>query len=72
MTRAQTVADRIVSEADASGFRAHGLHVLAGDDVAEHRWTADLREDLHPAAKGFCVIAAGIAADVGLKRRDVP
>ena len=72
MTRAQSVADRIVLEADASGFRAHGLHVLIGDDVAEHRWTADVREDIHSAAKGVCVIAAGIAADEGLISLDAP
>ena len=72
MTRAQSVADRIVLEADASGFRAHGLHVLAGDDVAEHRWTADVREDIHSAAKGVCVLAAGIAADEGMVSLDVP
>ncbi|MDR7184683.1 CubicO group peptidase (beta-lactamase class C family) [Microbacterium trichothecenolyticum] len=72
MTRAQSVADRIVLEADTSGFRAHGLHVLAGDDVAEHRWTADVREDIHSAAKGVCVLAAGIAADEGMVSLDVP
>lgn len=72
MTRAQSVADRIVLEADASGFRAHGLHVLVGDDDAEHRWTADVREDIHSAAKGVCVLAAGIAADEGLVSLDVP
>ena len=72
MTRAQSIADRIVLEADASGFRAHGLHVLIGDDVAEHRWTADVREDIHSAAKGVCVIAAGIAADEGLISLDAP
>ncbi|MDR7114039.1 CubicO group peptidase (beta-lactamase class C family) [Microbacterium trichothecenolyticum] len=72
MTRAQSIADRIVLEADASGFRAHGLHVLIGDDVAEHRWTADVREDIHSAAKGVCVLAAGIAADEGLISLDAP
>lgn len=72
MTRAQSVSDRIVLETDASGFRAHGLHVLVGDDVAEHRWTADVREDIHSAAKGVCVLAAGIAADEGLISLDAP
>ena len=72
VTRAQFIADRIVSEADASGFRAHGLHVLVGDDIAEHRWTADVREDIHSAAKGVCVLAAGIAADEGLISLDAP
>ncbi|MFB7893968.1 serine hydrolase domain-containing protein [Microbacterium sp. NPDC056044] len=72
MTRAQSIAESIVLEADASGFRAHGLHVLVGDDVAEHRWTADVREDIHSAAKGVCVLAAGIAADEGVVSLDVP
>jgi len=72
VTRAQIVADRIVREADASGFSAHGLHVLIGDDVAEHRWAPDLREDIHSAAKGVCVLAAAIAADEGLISFDAP
>ncbi|WP_223625420.1 serine hydrolase [Microbacterium sp. EST19A] len=72
MTRALTVRDRIVREADASGFVAHGLHVLAGSDVAEHRWTPDIREDVHSAAKGVCVLAAGIAADEGHIDLDAP
>lgn len=72
MSRAQPIADRIVQEADSSGFRAHGLHVRRGDDVAEHRWTADAREDIHSVAKGVCVIAAGIATDEGLVSVDAP
>lgn len=72
MTRALTVRDRIVREADASGFGAHGLHVLIGSDVAEHRWTPDIREDVHSAAKGVCVLAAGIAADEGRIEFDAP
>ncbi len=72
MTRAQAIRDAIVREADASGFRAHGLHVLVGDDVAEHRWTPDVREDIHSAAKGVCVLAAGIAADEGRIAFDEP
>ena len=72
MTRARAVRDRIVPEVEASGFGAHGLHVLVGDDVAEHRWTADVREDVHSAAKAVCVLAAGIAADEGLISFDEP
>ena len=72
MTRAQTVRDRIVREADATGFAAHGLHVLIGSDVAEHRWSPDVREDVHSAAKGVCVLAVGIAADEGLIDLNVP
>ncbi|GAA2981599.1 CubicO group peptidase (beta-lactamase class C family) [Microbacterium terrae] len=72
MTRAQTVRDRIVDEVAASGFGAHGLHVLVGDDTAAHRWAPDVREDIHSAAKGICVIAAGIAADEGMLSFDEP
>lgn len=72
MTRAQTVRDRIVDEVAASGFGAHGLHVLVGDDTAAHRWAPDVREDIHSAAKGICVIAAGIAADEGMLSVDEP
>jgi len=72
MTSAQSIRDRIVPQVDASGFGAHGLHVRIGDDVAEHRWAADIREDIHSAAKGVCVLAAGIAADEGLVSLDAP
>ena len=72
MTRAETIRDRLVDHADASGFAAHGLHVLVGADVAEHRWTADVREEIHSVAKGVCVLAAGIAADEGLVSLDAP
>lgn len=57
---------------DTSGFGAHGLHVRLGDDVAEHRWTDDVREEIHSVAKGVSVLAAGIAADEGLVSLDLP
>lgn len=72
VTPAQTLRDRIVQEIDARGFGAHGLHVLVGDDTAEHRWTPDVREDVHSAAKGVCVLAAGLAVDEGLLSLDTP
>jgi CubicO group peptidase (beta-lactamase class C family) len=72
VTQARTVLDRIVHEADAAGFGAHGLHVLIGDDAAEHRWTDDVREDVHSVTKGLCVLAAGIAAEAGLVSFDEP
>lgn len=65
MTRAETVRDRIVEAVAVQGFGAHGLHVLIGDDEAGHRWTDDVREDVHSVAKGVCVLAAGFAADEG-------
>lgn len=72
MTRAQLLLERIVREADETGFTAHGMHVLIDDEVAEHRWTPDVREDVQSVAKGVCVIAAGIAADEGLVEIDAP
>ncbi|PZE61825.1 serine hydrolase, partial [Curtobacterium sp. MCBD17_021] len=72
MTRAQTVRDAIVAEVDRTGFGAHGLHVLVGDDAAGHRWTPDVREDVQSIAKGVCVLAAGIASDDGLVDLDAP
>lgn len=72
MTRAQLLLDSIVREADATGFGAHGMHVLLGDDAAEHRWVDDVREDIQSVAKGICVLAAGMAADEGLVGFDVP
>lgn len=72
MTRAQSVRDRIVRQADVAGFTAHGLHVLIGSEIAEHRWTPDIREDIHSAAKGVCVLAAAFAADEGIISFDEP
>jgi CubicO group peptidase (beta-lactamase class C family) len=72
VNRAQLIRDRIVRQVDDTGFTAHGLHVLVGDDVAEHRWTPDVREDVHSAAKGVCILAAALAADDGLISLDEP
>lgn len=72
MTRAQQIRDRIVEHVDESGFGAHGLHVRVGGDVAEHRWTPDVREEIHSVAKGICVLAVGLAADEGLIEPDAP
>lgn len=73
MTTATSILDAIVRHVDETGFGAHGLHVrTANDDVAEHRWTPDVREEIHSAAKGVCVLATGIAADDGLVDVDEP
>jgi len=72
VTRAQTVRDRIVDQVETSGFVAHGLHVRVASDTAEHRWTEDVREDIHSVAKGVCVLAAGMAADEGAVSLDEP
>lgn len=69
---AQTVRDRLVEYVESSGFGAHGLHVRIGDEVAEHRWGPDVREDIHSAAKGVCVLAAAIAEAEGLISLDAP
>ncbi|MGW9113495.1 serine hydrolase domain-containing protein [Microbacterium sp. NPDC055683] len=72
MTRAQTVLDRIVRASDEEGFVAHSAHVRIGDDTAEHRWSDDVRRDIHSVAKGVCVMAAGMASDEGLFDVDAP
>jgi len=72
VNRAHLIRDRIVRQVDDTGFAAPGLHVLVGDEVAEHRWTPDIREDVHSAAKGVCVLAAALAADDGLISIDEP
>ena len=72
MSRAQTVRDRIVERIEETGFGAHGLHVRVAADTAVHRWTDDVREDVHSVAKGVCVLAAGLAADEGAVSFDVP
>lgn len=72
MSRASSIRDQIVDRAETSGFAAHGLHVLVGSDTAEHRWTPDVREDIHSVAKGVCVLAAGIASDEGAFDLDAP
>ncbi len=72
MSRAERVRDLIVERIDTTGFVAHGLHVLAGNDTAEHRWTEDRREDIHSVAKALCVFAAGIAEREGAVSLDAP
>ncbi|MBO3665162.1 serine hydrolase domain-containing protein [Microbacterium stercoris] len=72
MTSAATALERFVRGIEAEGLGAHGVHVLIADDEASHRWAPDERADIHSAAKGVCVIAAGIAADEGLFDLDAP
>lgn len=54
---ALSVKDSLVAIIEDTGFRAHGLHVRAGDGTAEHRWAPDVREDIQSVAKGVCVLA---------------
>ncbi|MCI1017808.1 serine hydrolase [Microbacterium sp. C5A9] len=70
MTPAAEVRDLIVQRTEETGFGAHGLHVLIGDEIAEHRWAPDDREEIHSVAKALCVLAAGIAADEGVVSLD--
>lgn len=72
MTRAESVLAALVAHVSASGFGAHGIHVRIGEDTAEHRWTPDVREEIHSVAKAVSVLAAGIAADEGEISLDVP
>lgn len=72
MPIAQSILDRIVSAADEDRFAAHAVHVLAGDETAEHHWSDDIRRDVHSLAKGVCALAVGVAADEGLMDVDAP
>ncbi|MCA5924598.1 serine hydrolase domain-containing protein [Curtobacterium oceanosedimentum] len=72
MHSATTLLDAVVRHVDATGFRAHGVHVRTADDTAEHHWTPDVRRQVHSVAKAVCVLATGIAADDGLVDVDEP
>lgn len=72
MTRAAALRDALVARIDDTGFAAHGVHVRVGDDVAMHRWTPDVREEIHSVAKAVAVLAAGTAADEGIVSLDDP
>lgn len=63
---AQVLCDKIVKHIDETKFGAHGLHVRLGDEVAQHRWTPDQREEIHSVSKGVAVLVAGIAVGEGL------
>lgn len=72
VSRAQTVLDRIVAAAEEDAFGAHSAHVRVAGQSAVHHWSDDVPRDIHSAAKGVCVLAAGIASDEGLVDVDVP
>jgi len=72
MSPAASLRDAVVEQVHRTGFGARGLHVRVGDDVAEHRWRPDVREEIHSVAKAVAVLAAGIAADEGLISLDEP
>ncbi|MBB2975933.1 CubicO group peptidase (beta-lactamase class C family) [Microbacterium endophyticum] len=66
MSQATAVLARFVDAVDREGLGAYGVHVLVGNDHAEHRWRSDDRENLYSVSKGVCVLAIGIAIDEGL------
>ena len=43
------------------GLGAYGVHVLIGDDEAQHRWRSDDRENIYSVSKGVCALAIGMA-----------
>lgn len=55
---------------DAEQLAAYGVHVLVGDQVAEHRWRSDDRVNIYSASKGVCSLAIGMAVDEGLLTLD--
>jgi CubicO group peptidase (beta-lactamase class C family) len=69
---AQEVLDHIVRVTEEDGFGAHAAHALVGDATAVHHWSPDVRRDVHSAAKGVCVLAAGLAHDAGVFDVDAP
>ncbi|OJU39279.1 MAG: hydrolase [Microbacterium sp. 69-10] len=70
MISAATALDRIVSAIDAEGLGAYGVHVLIGDDEAQHRWRSDDRVNIYSVSKGVSALAAGMAADAGILTLD--
>lgn len=63
MASAASVLNRIVTAIDDEKLGAYGVHVLIGDDEAQHRWRSDDRVNLYSVSKGVSVLAAGIAVD---------
>lgn len=58
-----SVAERLVAGIDEEALGAYGVHVLVGEDEAQHRWRSDDRENLYSVSKGVCALAIGIAID---------
>lgn len=70
MTTASAVLERIVTGVDDESLHAYGIHVLIGDDQAEHRWRSDDRVNVYSVSKGVSALAAGIAIDEGILSLD--
>lgn len=60
------VRDTMSAAIDGERLEAHGIHVLIGDDEAEHRWVRDEPSDVYSVSKGVSVLAAGIAVAEGV------
>jgi len=67
---ANAVRDEIVAQIGSAALGAYGLHVLIGDEVAEHRWRSDDRVNIYSASKGVSALAIGFAVDEGLLSLD--
>lgn len=70
MSLAETVRDLIVRAIDEERLGAYGLHVLVGQESAQHRWRSDDRVNLYSVSKGVSALAVGIAVDEGILRLD--
>ncbi len=71
MTSAASVLDLIVATIDEENLNAYGVHVLIGDEEAQHRWRSDDRENVYSVSKGVSALAAGIAVDEGMLTLDM-
>lgn len=72
MTIASVVLDRLVSSLDGERLGAYGVHVLIGEDTAQHRWRSDDRKSIYSASKGVCPLALGMAIDEGILSLETP
>lgn len=59
-----------MSAIDAEKLGAYGVHVLIGDDEAQHRWRSDDRVNIYSVSKGVSALAAGMAADAAILTLD--
>jgi len=66
MASAASVLDRIVAAVDQEKLGAYGVHVLLGEEAAQHRWRSDDRVNVYSVSKGVSALAAGIAVDEGV------
>ncbi|GAA4168244.1 serine hydrolase domain-containing protein [Gryllotalpicola koreensis] len=66
MSKADDALARFVASVDEEKLGTYGVHVLIGDDEAQHRWRSDDRENLYSVSKGVSALAAGIAIDASI------